>query len=61
MTCELCYPGCECRYFSPFTGKYLGFCREGDLHPLNYPFNPEEVTVQRGPFRHQERERRKND
>lgn len=43
----------ECRFYDSETGKYLGFCRSGELHPISMPFRPEECRVDKGPFRHQ--------
>lgn len=57
--CETYSPGCECRFFDSDTHKYLGFCREGELHPLNMPFAPGSVVKEYGPFRHQEGRKRK--
>lgn len=57
--CESYIPGCECRFFSLYSGKYLGFCRSGELHPLSMPFNPDDARKECGPFRHQVRMRRK--
>lgn len=42
--CESYSTGCECRFFDSDTHKYLGFCREGELHPLSMPFAPGSVV-----------------
>ena len=57
--CESFSEGCECRFYDSDTRKYLGFRREGELHPLNMPFAPDSVIREYGPFRHQDRGGRK--
>lgn len=49
----------ECRFFDSDTDKYLGFCRNGELHPLALPFEPTACRIDKGPFRHQFGRKRK--
>lgn len=49
----------ECRFFDPINDEYLGFCRNGTVHPIRLPFSITEVRVEKGPFRHQYGRQRK--
>lgn len=60
MSCSEITPYCECRFFSTLSGKYLGYCKAGELHPIALPFEPERSRRECGPFRHQERKRRRS-
>ena len=52
--CESYSAGCECRFYDSESGKYLGFCRNNEFHPLSEPFDITKCRVDKGPFRHQE-------